>query len=126
MSTFEPTLERLTREHRPLLHAFDCGVPELNEFLSRYALRHAEQDQISRTWLAMDRTTTPRIACFFTLSNASVDRQSVDGVVSLSTLPRFPIPAVLLARLGVDRRVHGQGVGTWLFEEALDRTRRLR
>src|SRR5690606_34673516 len=40
----------------------------------------------------------------------------------LQRLPRFPIPAVLLARLAVDRRIQGQGLGTWLFDQALRKT----
>lgn len=37
-------------------------------------------------------------------------------------MPRFPIPAILLARLAVDSRVQRQGLGTYLFEEALGMT----
>jgi len=40
-------------------------------------------------------------------------------------LPRFPIPAVLLARLAVDQRVQGQGLGRFLFEEGLGITLQL-
>src|SRR3712207_5479826 len=44
---------------------------------------------------------------------------------SLDRLPGFPIPAVLLARLAVDERVQGQGLGRFLFEEALGLTLQL-
>ena len=37
-------------------------------------------------------------------------------------LPAFPVPAVLLARLAVHRGVQGQGLGTWLLDEALAKT----
>ena len=40
----------------------------------------------------------------------------------MSRLPRFPIPGVLLARLAVDERIQGQGLGRYLFEEALGLT----
>lgn len=41
---------------------------------------------------------------------------------ALKRLPRFPIPGILLARLEVDQRVQGQGLGRYLFEETLGLT----
>jgi len=49
----------------------------------------------------------------------------MDAMESLRRLPGFPIPAVLLARLAVDERVQGQGLGRYLFEEALGMTLQL-
>ena len=40
------------------------------------------------------------------------------AIESLQRLPQFPIPGVLLARLAVDRRVQGQGIGRYLLREA--------
>jgi GNAT superfamily N-acetyltransferase len=37
-------------------------------------------------------------------------------------LARRPIPIMLLARLAVDRRWHGQGVGKALLRDAVERT----
>jgi predicted N-acetyltransferase YhbS len=37
-------------------------------------------------------------------------------------MPRHPIPAVLLARLAVDRSVSGGGLGAWLLRDAMLRT----
>ena len=37
-------------------------------------------------------------------------------------LARYPIPIMLLARLGVDKRWQGQGVGKGLLRDALQRT----
>jgi GNAT superfamily N-acetyltransferase len=47
------------------------------------------------------------------------------GFESLDRLPGFPIPGVLLARLAVDERVQGQGLGRYLFEQALGLTLQL-
>ena len=39
-------------------------------------------------------------------------------------LPRYPlIPATLLGRLAVDERHHGEGIGEFLFMDALHRSR---
>ncbi len=37
-------------------------------------------------------------------------------------MPRHPIPAVLLARLAVDRSVHGRGLGAFLLRDAMTRS----
>ncbi len=115
-------LELLERRHRPLLREFESDVPELMTYLRRWALRHQERDHLGRTWVAVDDLGgTERLAGFFTLAAASLERGLVrEG--DLDRLPRFPIPAVLLARLAVDRRVQGQGLGTWLFDRALAKT----
>lgn len=113
----------LTREHRPLLKDFRNQHGSLVEYLQRYALRHAEKDLLARTFLAIDGAPGgERIAGYFTLATASVERASVSAIGALSRLPQFPIPAVLLARLAVDDRVQGQGLGRFLFEEALGLT----
>ncbi|MBX3250816.1 MAG: GNAT family N-acetyltransferase [Myxococcales bacterium] len=79
-------------------------------------MRHAERDLLARTYLAIDGD---RLAGYFSLATVSVERASLDVVPALARLPRFPIPGVLLARLAVDERVQGQGLGRHLFEEAL-------
>lgn len=114
---------RLTAEHRRLLDGFENDSHELVVYLRRWALRHQERDRLGRTWLALDESESgTRLAGFFTLSAASVARQVVGDIGELGKLPRFPIPAILLARLAVDRRVQGQGIGSWLFDEALSMT----
>lgn len=39
-------------------------------------------------------------------------------------MPRHPIPAVLLARLAIDRAAQGQGLGAWLLQDAMRRALR--
>jgi GNAT superfamily N-acetyltransferase len=115
-----PRLETLARRHRPLLRGFRNQAPSLVEYLRRYALRHTERDLLARTYLAIDvERDVERIAGYFSLATVSVERSSVDEIPALTNLPRFPLPGVLLARLAVDERVQGQGLGRYLFEEAL-------
>jgi GNAT superfamily N-acetyltransferase len=72
-----------------------------------------------------DVVGVPRLAGFFSLSTVSLERASVASHPELDRLPRFPIPGVLLARLAVDSRTQGQGLGRFLFEEALGLTLQL-
>jgi len=116
----------LERSHKPLLAGFQNQHASLVDYLVRYALRHAEKDLLARTYLALDEgKRETRIAGYFSLSTVSVERATVGRVASLERLPRFPIPGVLLARLAVDARAQGQGLGRYLFEEALGLTLQL-
>jgi GNAT superfamily N-acetyltransferase len=119
-------IEALGPVHRPLLANFHNQHPSLVEYLKRYALRHATKDLLARTFLAIDDGPTgPRLAGYFSLATVSVDRTAAEKHPNLAQLPRFPIPGVLLARLAVDTRVQGQGLGRYLFEEALGLTLQL-
>jgi GNAT superfamily N-acetyltransferase len=119
-------IEVLGRGHRALVEDFRNQHQSLVDYLRRFALRHAEKDLLARTFLAIDDTAEEgRLAGYFTLATASVERTAVGSIESLNRLPRFPIPAVLLARLAVDDRVQGQGLGRYLFEEALGLTLQL-
>jgi GNAT superfamily N-acetyltransferase len=119
-------IEALGPGHRPLLTGFQNQHPSLVEYLKRYALRHATKDLLARTFVAIDDAPAgPRVAGYFSLATVSVDRASAGKHPNLTRLPRFPIPGVLLARLAVDARVQGQGLGRYLFEEALGLTLQL-
>lgn len=110
-----------------MLRGFQNQAPSLVRYLQRFALRHTEKDLLSRTCLAIDTHPdgSERLAGYFSLATVSVERASLEAHPDLPRLPRFPIPGVLLARLAVDQRVQGQGMGRYLFEEALGITLRL-
>ena len=119
-------IEALGPGHRPLLTGFQNQHPSLVEYLKRYALRHATKDLLARTFVAIDDTPTgTRLAGYFSLATVSVDRAAAERHPNLARLPPFPIPGVLLARLAVDTRVQGQGLGRYPFEEALGLTLQL-
>src|SRR5688500_14494356 len=119
-------VEPLGRRHRTLLKGFQNQHSSLVEYLQRYALRHLEKDLLARTYVAIDEGQEGlRLAGYFSLSTVSVERGAAEKVPALERLPRFPIPGVLLARLAVDQRVQGQGLGRFLFEEALGLTLQL-
>ena len=113
-------IEVLSRQHRVLLKGFRSQEQSLVDYLKRFALRHADKDLLSRTYLAIHADgESERGAGYFSLSTVSIERGAVDPISSLAGLPRFPIPGVLLARLAVDERLQGQGLGRYLLEEAL-------
>lgn len=94
------------------LKEFDCGKPTMNTFLARSAVKHMKLG-LSRTWVLPDTDGTQQekktpIAAYYTLASATVTREEVPTDKSL---PRYPVPVVLLARLAVDNQFKGQRLG---------------
>jgi GNAT superfamily N-acetyltransferase len=58
---------------------------------------------------------------YYTLAVGQVSREEAPERLTKG-LARHPIPIMLLARLAVDRRWHGQRVGKALLKEAMQRT----
>jgi GNAT superfamily N-acetyltransferase len=105
----------LARSHDRNL--FDCGVPELNEYLRRYAYQNQKKNA-ARTYAA---TRGNRVVGYYTLVYGSVACDEAPPSVKAG-LARYPIPVILLARLAVDLTEKGRGLGAGLLKDALLRT----
>lgn len=100
---------------------FDCGVAALNQFLHKHALQNQLADA-ARTYVASALTSTSKtVVGFYTLTAASVAPDESPERIRKG-LARHPIPVILLARLAIDQRYQGQGLGKGLFKDALLRT----
>lgn len=108
-------VEKLRREHA--VEGFDCGRDELNRYLIRYAWMN-QQAGAAQTYLGVNGDT---IVGFYTLTVGSVGHEQTPNRI-LKGLAKHPIPIMLLARLAVDRRWQGQGIGKALLRDALERT----
>jgi hypothetical protein len=98
---------------------FDCGKPSLNDF--RHTLvRQYEKRSLGRTYVA-SREDDRRVLGYYTLASGSIDVESLPAKQA-KKLPRHAVPVVLLARLAVDRTVHGKGLGGFLLRNALTRS----
>ena len=106
----EPIHKKHNRE------AFDCGEEALNEFLRRYA-RQSHDLGGAKTFLAIDDADHETILGFYSLSVASIAYGRTPEIVRRG-LPRHDVLGFRLARLAVDRRVQGQGVGGQLLLSA--------
>jgi GNAT superfamily N-acetyltransferase len=95
---------------------FDCGEESLNIFLRQHAGQDARKD-ISRTYVALPEGSNTVVG-YYTLAAGSVDYEDLPAEAS-RRLPRYPIPAAHLGRLGVDRGVQGRGFGGMLLVHAL-------
>ena len=93
--------------------AFDCGEDALNEFLRRYARKSHELGG-AKTFLAIDDADNKTILGFYSLSPAAIDYARTPEIVRRG-LARHEVPGFRLARLAVDRRIQGKGIGGQLL-----------
>jgi GNAT superfamily N-acetyltransferase len=93
---------------------FDSGEPVLDEWLRRYAGQNRRRDTAA-TWVILDADDT--VVAYASIAMTGIDRSAAPASVAKHTPD--PIPALLLGRLAVDRRRHGQGVGTAMVAHVL-------
>jgi GNAT superfamily N-acetyltransferase len=110
--------ERLGDHHE--LDGFDSGVRSLDTWLAEYALQAARAGS-ARTYVVADSEQEGRVVGYHAIAAASVERAAATARVTKG-MPSQPVPAVLLARLAVDRTVQGEGLGAWLLQDAMRRT----
>ena|ERR1700686_4772459 len=114
MSSAISVPQHLSSEHD--VSNFDCGVPELDNWLKRRALQN-EASGASRTFVITDAS---RVAGYYSLATGAVAHTKATGRVRRN-MPD-PIPVMVLARLAVDREYQGKGLGVGLLKDALLRT----
>ena len=108
-------VEKLRRDHP--VEGFDCGREELNRYLSRYAWQN-QQAGAAQTYVGIVGEV---IVGYHTLAVGQVTLEDAPERMKKG-LAKHPIPIMLLARLAVDRRWQGQGVGKALLRDAMQRT----
>src|SRR5689334_13030779 len=84
--------------------AFDCGNAPLNNYLV--------------TYVAVDQIAPRAVLGYFTLATSSVPREAFPKKYVRGLPPPYDLPLILLARLAVDRRFAGKGIGRALISEA--------
>jgi GNAT superfamily N-acetyltransferase len=127
------------------LGSFDCGAPALNDYLQKYARQNHDRN-ISKTFVAMEKAgagsqlepAQPKRASrfdtsaqagrkifgFYTLVASEIDAKTIPTTHS-KHLPRYPVPAVRIGRLAVDKHSQGQGIGEELLWDALGKANHL-
>ena len=96
--------------------SFNCGKTAMNEFLAKFAAKHTQLG-LSKTYVlcSASHAGKSKIFAYFTLASAVVSREEIPSI----SLPRYPIPVVLLARLAVDKDFQGLGLGAKALVYAL-------
>lgn len=112
MSRRRLRVERLGPHHD--LSTFESGNADLDGWLRRHALAAQEMDS-ARTFLLIGEE---RIVGYFSLTMGSVLRTDAPPKL-VRGLPAYPVGMVLLARLAVDEREQGKGLGALILADAL-------
>ncbi len=110
---FGPIDKKHQRKH------FDCGYPELNQYLSRYA-RQNHLKGVNKAFVATKTATPLKIDGYYTISSSTIAFASFPKSYQQG-IPNYPIPAALIGRLAVDISCQGQGLGSELLVDALMR-----
>ena len=100
-----------------LVDSFDCGKPPLDHFLQRFAVINQKTGSARTYAVCRDR----RVVAYYSLIVGAVEHTRAPARIGKG-LPRHPIPVMLLARLAVDVREQGRGLGSALLKDALWRT----
>ena len=90
---------------------FDCGDETLNDYLRRFAWQNQVRNQVGVTRVAVEGSHPRLILGYYTLASASISRERLVEA-GCARLPYPEIPAILLARLAVDRRARADRVDT--------------
>ncbi len=106
------TLRPLATDHR--LDSFDSGTPPLDEWLRRRARNAAGQG--IRTYVLIDEKSDA-VDGYFALAPHLLARDEAPRSIGRGASAR--IPAILLAKLALDQRLHGRGLGAELLIHAL-------
>jgi GNAT superfamily N-acetyltransferase len=106
--------EKLSRAHD--LSQFQCGLPELDDWLRRRALQN-EESGASRTYVVC---AGRQVVGYYALAAGAVAHAGAPGRVRRNTPD--PVPVMVIGRLAVDLKLQGRGVGAALLRDAVLRT----
>jgi len=106
--------EKLRASHD--LSEFDCGEPELDDWLRRRALNN-EQSGASRTYVVC---SGQQIVGYYALAVGAVAHMEASGRVRRN-MPD-PIPVMIIGRLAVHKDLQGRKIGPALLRDAILRT----
>jgi GNAT superfamily N-acetyltransferase len=107
-------IEKLARHH--ITAEFDCGNPQLNNWLKRFAWTN-QRAETAKTYVAHRQN---RVVGYHALAAGSVLKHEVPERIAQG-IANHPVGVILLARLAVDESEKGRGLGKALLRDALGR-----
>ncbi len=92
---------------RTTIATASCGQPDLDRFFEHYAGQDPFELHLAVTCVAIAQTRTVA-----TVAASSIERSIVPNARLRRRLPAYPLPVLRRARLGVDARAQGLGIGS--------------
>ena len=113
------------QEPRPLTHEderkrFQSGNTEIDDWFHQFAWQNHSAGN-ARVFVT---TQEPETLGFYALATGAVERSTLPDALKPRRRPN-PCPILLLARLAVDQRAQGRGIGAALLKDALLRAYKL-
>lgn len=100
--------------------SFDCGSPELNNFLKTKA-RQNQSVGFNKTFVAIaEGDQSKRVLGYYSLSMGEIHLDDLPPE-NAKKLPKHPVPVARMGRLAVDNSTKGQGLGKLLMVDAIKR-----
>jgi len=99
--------------------SFDCGDPELNLFLQRYA-RQSHDAGGAKTFVALDETDGRTVHGFYSVAPGNMGYARTPEILRRG-LGQHDVPGFILARLATSRTLQGRGLGGQLLVAAARR-----
>lgn len=116
MSSAEQEIHIRRLEPRDDRTGFQSGNIDLDRFFQRYAGQNQFRHHIGTTYVAVQGD---RITGFVTVSSGEMVAERVPKPLR-RRLPSYPLPILLIARLAVDYRFQGHGIGRLLLRAMLE------
>lgn len=102
-----------------VLEGFRSRSPEQTQWLVRHA-RGSHGGGFTRTFVVVERGSLDVVAYYaWSMAGLAYEEAPARAVAGAG---RYPVPVALLARLAVDERHEGRGLGTHLLRDVLART----
>jgi GNAT superfamily N-acetyltransferase len=96
--------------------SFDCGSEDQTAWLRRHALQ-AHRSDTAKVYVVCGANSRTVIG-YYALTAGSVAAEDAPARVNQG-IGRYPVPVIVLARLGVDVGEQGRGLGSALVKDAL-------
>ncbi|GGY63261.1 GNAT family N-acetyltransferase [Marinobacter zhanjiangensis] len=109
------TLKLVVIQKRHDRKNFDCGYQALNQFLARSA-RTSSDKRMTRTYVLEASQDPDTVIGFVTLTYTSIE---IPDECRPGRNLKSPVPALLLAKMGVSKQHKGQGYGKHLLTFAI-------
>jgi len=99
------------------LSTFDCGKPELDTWLKKYA-QQARSVGSANTYIVCN---DEQVIAYYSLTVGQVNAEEVSDRIRKG-MGQYPIPVIILARLAVHQAYKGLGIGTGMLKDAILKT----